>query len=144
MNEVPEEKVFELHIPSRADRLRLVRRAVRTAAELSGCSPRCSEDLVIAVNEACMNVIQHGYGDREGDIIVEVGRTETDVIVRLIDFCPSVEPARVKPREIEKEIDEMRPGGLGLHLIEEVMDRADFLPPPPGAGNLLQMIKKIA
>jgi sigma-B regulation protein RsbU (phosphoserine phosphatase) len=42
-----------------------------------------------------------------------------------------------------RPLDELRPGGLGTHFIRTVMDEVAFLPPPAGAGNLLQMTKRI-
>ena len=46
----------------------------------------------------------------------------------------------MKPRDL----DDVRPGGLGTHFMAEVMDRVEFLTPPEGGGNLLRMVKRIA
>ena len=59
--------------------------------------------------------------------------------IDLIDFAPPVNPARVCPRDL----DDLRPGGLGTHFIRSVMDEVEFLAPPPGAGNLLHMRKRM-
>jgi len=132
--------IIELVMPARADRLRLMRNVVRDAAEMSGCTPDCIEDIVIAVNEACANIIQHGYHrDPNGKIILEIRRRGEDLLFRLIDFAERVDPATVRPRPL----GELRPGGLGTHFIRSVMDEAEFLPPPDGASNLLQMVKRI-
>ncbi|MBL26372.1 MAG: serine/threonine protein phosphatase [Rhodospirillaceae bacterium] len=140
MSEMPQaERLLELTIPARPDRLRFVRHAMRDAAELCGSSGRTAEDIVIAVNEACMNIIQHGYAGRDGTIIVTVDRHDDQLDIRLTDFCAKVDPAKLKSRDL----DDIRPGGLGIHLIGETMDETRFLTPPPGAGNVLQMIKKI-
>jgi sigma-B regulation protein RsbU (phosphoserine phosphatase) len=58
--------------------------------------------------------------------------------VRVTDFAPPVDPETIKPRDL----DDVRPGGLGTHFLREIMDTADFLPAPDGAGNLLRMTKK--
>ncbi len=135
------ERLVQLRLPARPDRLKLIRSVVRDAALLSGCSESCTDDVVIAVNEACMNVIEHGYRrDPDGEMIVELSVEGEALVVWLTDFAPPVEPERIKPRPI----DELRPGGLGTHFINECMDEAGYVTPPPaGTGNLLRMSKRI-
>jgi sigma-B regulation protein RsbU (phosphoserine phosphatase) len=132
--------VLELRFPARADQLRHVRDAVREKVEASGCNPRCASDIVMAVDEACQNVIRHAYrGDPSGSIALEIERDGHDLVLSIVDIAPEVDPARIKPRDL----DDIRPGGLGTHLIRELMDRAEFLPGPSGRGNLLRMVKRI-
>jgi sigma-B regulation protein RsbU (phosphoserine phosphatase) len=50
-----------------------------------------------------------------------------------------VDPAQVRPRDL----DDLRPGGLGTHLMREAMDECEFVEPPPGCSNLLRMVKRI-
>ena len=71
--------------------------------------------------------------------VLEVERDADRLVFCLKDFAPPVDLSRIKPREL----DELRPGGLGTHLIQEVMDSADFVENPPGCGNLLKMVKRI-
>lgn len=96
-------------------------------------------DLVLAVDEACQNVIRHAYGGGEGDLILRLNIAADTVEIDLIDFARPVDPAAVCPRDL----DDIRPGGLGTHFIREVMDDVRFLAPPPGAGNLLRMTKRM-
>jgi len=134
------EKLLEIAIPARASRLAEVRRAVERAARAGGCSAACARDVVMAVDEACQNVIRHAYGGECDDPIeLEILRDGDRLVLRLRDHAPPVDPARVRPRDL----DDVRPGGLGVHFIREVMDDARFLPRPAGGGNLLQMIKRI-
>lgn len=119
--------------------LKLIRALVAERLRDSGCGEACVQDVVLAVDEACQNIIRHAYAGRSGDIVVEIRRDGDRVIVRLLDFAPPVDVARVHPRPL----DELRPGGLGTHLMRETMDEVSFLPPPPGVGNLLQLVKRI-
>lgn len=136
----PPERLVELRFPSRADRLRMVRCMVQGAAELSGCGPQQADELVLAVNEACMNVIQHAYGDGQpGEIILEIIVRDGSLVFRLSDFAEPVEPAKLRSRDLE----DIRPGGLGIHFIREVMDTAGFVAAPEGVGNVFEMTKAI-
>lgn len=138
--DMPGEKIFQLRVTAKANRLRLIRNTVRETAEFCGFSEADTGDIVLAVDEACQNVIRHAYGhEGEGDIAIEF-RYRPDAMILLIrDFADPVDISKIKPRDL----DDLRPGGLGTHLIGEVMDEVDFLPPPIDGGNLLRLVKKI-
>ncbi len=133
-------RIVQIRIDSRPEALRLVRAVVGEAADLCGCSENCVRDIVIAVDEACQNVIRHAYGGRpNGEILVDIRREGDRIAFNIIDFADPVDVSKVKPRSLE----ELRPGGLGIHFISECMDDARFRTPPDGAGNRLWMVKRI-
>ncbi|MGE4280427.1 MAG: SpoIIE family protein phosphatase [Magnetospirillum sp.] len=119
--------------------LTLIRHDLGQILHQLGISGPVIPDIVLAVDEACQNVIRHAYGGGEGEMIVQVRGDHDHVDVRLIDFAPTIDPALVCPRDL----NDVRPGGLGTHFIREVMDDVEFLAPPPGTGNLLRMGKRI-
>ncbi|CAA7615845.1 SpoIIE family protein phosphatase [Magnetospirillum sp. SS-4] len=131
--------VFERRYSARPENLATIRAEVTEVARELGCSAGLVQDVVLAVDEACQNVIRHAYRGGDGDIVVHVGREDDLLVIRLMDFAPPVEVSKIRPRPL----DEVRPGGLGIHLMRSVMDQVDFLPPPAGIGNLLQMVKRI-
>ena len=58
-------------------------------------------------------------------------------------FCAdSVRVCHERQLPIPMNLSEVRPGGLGVHLIHTVCDEAVFLPPPPGVGNLFKLTKR--
>jgi sigma-B regulation protein RsbU (phosphoserine phosphatase) len=133
--------VVELRFPAEPRELKKVRAEVRKQALAAGCDERAAHDITMAVDEACQNVIRHAYGaERKGDIVLRIDREGKELVFSLLDFAPRIDPAKVKPRDL----DDVRPGGLGTFLIREVMDSAEFVEPPPGCGNLLRMVKRIA
>lgn len=135
-----EDMIVEIRFPARPDRMTLVRSTVRNAASHCGLDPTSTQELVLAVGEACQNVMQHGYTDLEtGDILLTISRAEDGVVVRIADFAPAVDPQKIKPRDLS----DVRPGGLGVHFIEELMDSAVFRPNPDGVGNVLEMTKRM-
>ncbi len=132
--------LVERRFPARASMLRRIRKTVGDALLKLACSEACVHDVVMAVDEACQNIIRHAYRGGNGDIVVSLRLDGDELSVHLVDFAPPVDPSRIRPRPLE----ELRPGGLGTHFIRSVMDDIAFLPPPPGAGNLLQMKKRIS
>ncbi|TVR95734.1 MAG: GAF domain-containing protein [Rhodospirillales bacterium] len=134
------EELVRVSVPSCADRLRLLRQVVALSATQSGCCQEAADELVLAVDEACQNIIRHAYhGDPTGQIELSVHHQGRDLIVLLRDYAPPVDVSRIKPRDL----GDLRPGGLGTHLIRALTNRAEFLPTPPGGGTLLKLVKRI-
>ncbi len=131
--------LFERRYPARPEELAAIRAAVSGTARAMGCGESMAGDVVLAVDEACQNIIRHAYRGAEGDIVLRLDREDDRLVIRLMDFAPAVDVAKIQPRPL----DEVRPGGLGTHLMRSIMDHVDFLPPPAGIGNLLQMVKRI-
>ncbi len=139
-SELEGERIVQIRVDSRPETLRLVRAVVGEAASLCGCSEHCVRDIVIAVDEACQNVIRHAYGgSADGEILIDVRRDNDQIAFNIIDFADPVDLSKVKPRSLK----ELRPGGLGIHFISQCMDDAKFRSPPDGAGNRLWMVKRI-
>lgn len=134
-------RLVEIRFPSRSDRLRMVREIVRQACSITGIHVDETERMVIAVNEACMNIIQHAYGDDViGDVELDVLIEDDSLVFKLMDFAEQIKDRScIKSRDL----DDIRPGGLGVHLICEVMDEVSYQDGPDGIGNMLIMKKKL-
>ena len=130
----------EICFQSRAEHLRWVRHEIRSACEKYVQSTECVDHIVIAINEACMNIIEHAYGQEcSAEIVLKIYIEQNQLIFHLIDFAKPSSPDCIKPRRI----DISQPGGLGVFLINEVMDEVRFLDAPPEEGNVLEMKKSL-
>lgn len=118
-----------------------IRATVQAAAERLGCERKCIADVVMAVNEACMNIMQHAYkGDSSGVIELEMQMAGRDLEVTLKDFAPPVDLGEIKPRPLE----DVRPGGLGTFFIRQTMDDCVYGNLRGQNGNYVKMKKRIA
>ncbi len=136
----PGERIAQMRIASRPDCLRQVRAVVKEAGDANGCSGDCIRQMVMAVDEACQNIIRHAYGgDPGGEIVVDIRRQGDRIAIHLLDFANPVDVSKIKPRSL----NDVKPGGLGTRFIQECMDECVFLTPPDGAGNCLRLVKKI-
>ena len=98
------------------------------------------EEMVLAIDEACQNIIRHVYpGVRDGQAELEIICKDGLLEFRLQDFGPTSDKDKIKPKRPKK----LRPGGLGVFLMHEIMDEVGYLPVPPGKGNLLRLVKRI-
>lgn len=131
----------ELTTEADASKLCEVRAFVKKATEDFGCCEETSNKLILAVNEACMNVIQHAYKENEhGDMLLQIEKNEQQLIFRLHDYAQPIDIECIKPREL----DDIRPGGLGTYFISEIMDECERGHLEQGEGNYLIMKKEIS
>lgn len=148
MTEIPEKSVVDIPEPlmrltfrSRADRLKVVRASVHAAARACGFDEVDALDIVLAVDEACANVIVHAYDSREdSDIVIDIFKLDGGIRVRLRDFAEAVDPASIRPRRLE----DTAPGGLGTYFIASIMDETRLIAAPDGCGTIFEMTKRAA
>ena len=84
-------------------------------------------DLKLAVDEACTNIIQHGYEGMDPGSIILSFRIESDrILVQITDFGHIFEPAEAPKPDVEAALEDRPLGGLGLYLIYQTMDNIDY------------------
>ena len=132
--------LLDLKFPARAEQMREVRAALRNALDGQEVAPELRDRLVLAVDEACTNIIRHAYSNCDpGTISLRLTRESDMLGFELRDEAPPVDPSRVKPRDLS----ECRAGGLGVNFIDELMDAWRIEPLVGGRGNVLTMHKRL-
>lgn len=128
-------------IPSSPDALGKLRSQVEHTASLAGFDAHGCGLIALAVDEALSNVIRHGYlGRADGTIELSVTPTQPPgVTVVIEDRGRTVDPATIQGRDLE----DVRPGGLGVHLMREIMDSCQWQP-REGGGMRLTMCKALS
>ncbi len=128
----------EIEFSSHAGNLSLVRRFVRQFLCGEGCGESLIELMVLGIDEACTNVIRYAYDNAEDQLIrLTLERSGERVRCRLRDYGSRIDINKLNGRELEV----VRPGGLGLHLIRQAFDNAYYLRKPKGTE--LVMIKTL-
>jgi serine/threonine-protein kinase RsbW len=144
----------EIRVEVRSNPLYLsgMREMIASVARRLGFSDEACGQMALAVDEALCNVIKHGYGkahDRPiwieltplGGVttpeeMAKTGNPVSGIKIVIEDEARQVEPSQIKGRKLE----EIRPGGLGVHIIQEVMDSVMY-EKRGAAGMRLTMIK---
>ena len=82
------------------------------------------DDVVLAIAEAAQNIVKHAYsGEPTGDTMrVEISFKENQLKIDLYDKGKPAIPQNIKPRQI----DDIKPGGLGTFFIGQIMDEVIF------------------
>lgn len=96
----------------------------------------------LAVEEAFTNIVRHGYADEPGPVRCELRITDDRLAVTLVDEAPTFDPADSPTPDVDAALDDRLEGGLGWHLVRQVMDEVRHEPGPAG-GNVLTMIKRL-
>ena len=130
--------VLDLEFPAQPGEMRTVRAALRTALDGEEVAPELRDKLVLVVDEACTNIMRHAYCGSEGNIALRLSRERDMLVFEIADQAPPVDPKRVQPRDL----DECRPGGLGVAFIDSLMDEWRIEPAHGGKGNVLHMRKR--
>jgi anti-sigma regulatory factor (Ser/Thr protein kinase) len=109
----------------------VVRNALGQLAAMLGFSEAECRAVVLAVDEALTNIIRHAYlGDAERPIEASFRRIHVSLDGRARDALEIVLEDRGVTANSKKmcgrALEDVRPGGLGLHFIRESMDTVEF------------------
>ena len=138
---------LRLELESNPEALCLVRATLERATEFMHFPEPDSRAIVRSVDEAVANVIRHAYKGRAGMPITltcnrlwsgEKVKPPAGLEILLQDSGEAADPKKLQGRPL----DEVRPGGLGLHFMRQSMDRVEFS--RKNGKNLLRMVKYLA
>jgi serine/threonine-protein kinase RsbW len=123
----------ELRIPARPEWVVVARLTVAAIANRLPFTIEDIEDLKLAIAEACTYVIAAG-----GDFIDIVCETSPDFVrIRVRDL------GTIKPEAASKHLSGASTEGLGIFLIQALMDEVEHTPPDDSSGELI-MTKRIS
>lgn len=127
---------LKLELPSDPRLLSVVRSTVQQLATVAGFSAEECRSITVAVDEALTNIIRHAYQDRHDQMIDLVCQRHDDGLeFVLTDHGQPVALGKLR----SQPLGELRPGGLGTHIIQQVMDHVQYERLPD--GNRLRLIK---
>jgi anti-sigma regulatory factor (Ser/Thr protein kinase) len=143
MAEHTREPDIRLEMLSQPRLLAAARAMVGQFAQRMGFSEGACGQISLAVDEALCNIINHGYERRtDGRIWLNLwgldGSAPPMLRIVIEDRAKQVDPAIIKSRDLE----DIRPGGLGVHIIREVMDNVQYEQRAEG-GMRLSMSKQV-
>ena len=131
----------KLTVPGRYDRLEQICDFVVQAASEAGLSDMEASRCQLAVDEACTNVIEHGYeGEDRGliAIICEGGGGELTITIQ--DWAKRFDPGTVPEPKLNTSVEDLGIGGLGIYFMRQVMDAVEFS--YENGSNKLVLVKR--
>jgi anti-sigma regulatory factor (Ser/Thr protein kinase) len=129
----------EIELPASLDNLARLMEAVTACAGEFGVDSARVMQLELCLEEALVNVINYAYDGAEGTVRVVCAEADNDRFsIEISDSGKPFDPlARATP-DTEAGIDERNIGGLGIHLIRELMDDVTYR--RDGDRNVLTMV----
>jgi serine/threonine-protein kinase RsbW len=120
-------KRFGLSFPADVNLLAAVRAFIVAVLREHGFGPDLVNDLEMAADEAVTNVVEHAYQyDNRKTVFLELSLEKGGVQVKVKDQGQAFNPLQTDPVNLDQHIAERRTGGLGVHLIQSLMDTVDY------------------
>jgi serine/threonine-protein kinase RsbW len=126
----PEDAHLRIEVLSQPRYLAGLRELVLTVSRRLGFGEAAAGHIALAIDEALANIIRHGYeGAEDRPIFLAIapmveGDAEVGLEVCIEDHARQVDPSKIRSRDLEA----VRPGGLGVHIIREIMDEVVYEP----------------
>ncbi len=136
-------KTKTLKVKSRTENLSSIRDFVSSAASEVNISKDVIENIILAVDEACTNIIKHAYKySPDGEIIIKIKPSKSKFEIKILDYGLTFEPDKIPEPDLQKYYRQRRVGGLGIYLMRTLMDEVKFST-VPGKYNEVSLVKNI-
>jgi anti-sigma regulatory factor (Ser/Thr protein kinase) len=130
---------IHIRIPAHPANLKQIRAVTSKVAAAAGLAEKEAGSVILAVDEACSNIIKHCCkDDPKRSIDVTITFDGDSLCFTLVDNGKPFDIDFIKSRDLL----EIKPGGLGVHIIRQVMDVVEYTHTPEGL-NQVKLIKKI-
>ena len=137
------ENILNLSVTSQTKNLSLVRDFVSDAAKNAGFDEATINNIIIAVDEACTNIIKHAYKNKPDnpiDVSINFDNNKFNIIMK--DKGESFDPTTITSPDMNEYFKQYKVGGLGIHLMRHLMDEVLYHS-KPNEYNQLVLSKKL-
>ena len=130
-------------VESRTERLSDIREFVASLARRHGFAEDEVANIVLAVDEACTNIIKHAYQSApDRPIEVSVSRSGDAFEITIFDEGRAFNPEQLRSPDLKDHLAHFRRGGLGVYLMKKLMDNVEYRF-QPGAKNEVRLVKHL-
>lgn len=128
---------FGIQVPAAPCHLKAIRDFFsHVFAEAQATEP---DNLLLAVDEACANVIRHRCPSVcDGALYVQAEVRSEQIHLRIANYCQASDLPAIKPRDL----NDVRPGGLGTSFIASIMDRVSYEREPTSNGAMALIMQR--
>lgn len=144
MKQALSEQTVELNLPSKMGYERVAMASLAALAKIGGLPSARIEDMKSAVAEACINAMQHGNKWRlETRVIVNISLSDDRVVISVTDQGNGVPELPEYPGIAKIIEDNASPRGLGVFMIQHLVDEVRFNQTDNGGHKMIMEIKLI-
>ena len=128
------ERVFAANLDAIPDVIALI----AGEAGAWGLHPQRLMQLVLAVEEAVVNICLYASEVPPGELLVRIEPGAARFVVELIDEGVPFDPLAVQEPDMRAGVEDRAIGGLGIFLVRRVMDEVAYL--RDGSRNILKLV----
>ena len=131
-----------INVSSSSEYLREVRNFVQHFVQQFDVNKKDLDEIILAVDEAYTNIIKHAYNNDPNQTVKIELSTSTDILwVQLSDTGFHFNADEYQPPDLLKRIKNKQRGGMGVYLINKLMDSVEYS--SAGKTNTILMRKRI-
>jgi serine/threonine-protein kinase RsbW len=127
---------------ARLQDLEAIHQFIDEFAEPAGLDETIAFALRLAIEEAFVNLVEHGYKHAPGAVGITLQSSPDRVTVMIRDHAPPFPPEKAPRPQLDQAWQTRQVGGLGWHFIREMMDEIEYRS-DPAQGNILTLVKRI-
>ena len=140
----PKTTTVEVRLPSRLGYEKVAMSAASAVAKLMGFREDRIEDLKTAIAEACINAIEHGNRLNEKlcvEVVLSAGADQLEI--KVIDDGSGIKKPPPKPDIDRKMHGEEGPRGIGMFLIQALVDEAEWVAGGDGRSSYVRLVIRL-
>ncbi len=131
--------------PSSTAEVERIREFIQAIADQFHFKEQDAYNIILAVDEACSNLIRHGYkhdDTKQLCVVVSWNTDSGEIKIEIVDEAVTFDPQQIPSPNMEEYFAKPRRGGLGIHIIRTLMDTVEYIPAQtPVQSNILRMVK---
>jgi len=133
----------ELKVKSRTENLSEIRAFIKDFASSVGFKQDTIDNMTLACDEACTNIIKHAYKFYpDGEIVIKLKYENKKLVITIIDYGKAFQPESIPEPDIQEYYKQHRVGGLGMYLMKTLMDDVKYVS-IPGKYNQVLLSKSL-
>lgn len=129
----------QVKVPAQLSYLRVLRKFITRIGEKYNFSAKELYAFKASVDEACANIIEHGYGHSDGSITMKAIVKNESFTIELVDRGKSFDPNQLGNPDLKQYVHQRKKGGLGIFIMHRLVDKVDYQ--ISNNGNILRLTK---
>lgn len=129
----------QVHIPARMGSLKNIRNFIAQIGLKYNLSSSDLYAFKASVDEACSNIIEHGYGFNDGSITAKAIISDHSLTIEIIDQGKTFNPNTLTKPDLQDYVQNGKKGGLGIFIMRRLLDEVDYQ--KTESGNVLRLTK---
>jgi anti-sigma regulatory factor (Ser/Thr protein kinase) len=134
---------LNLRLPADTRLLGATRKILAVYLEEFGASTAVVDDVILAMDEACSNVLQHAYpeGQVDNNFLLRADLQPDHILIEVVDEGVGFDIMAKRP--VPNEDGYLASSGRGLDVMRRLMTTVEVESPTPGGGTRLRLVRQL-